>query len=169
MIIGVYVIAATIALFMLAARLHETRDELARVRRQRDAYAHALAARPGGAGGPAGRAGRRMSGARRQAGPHARIQAEALAAALTRKGFTTTVFKTGGHAAHPCVRVTSGRNQHLALTEFIYAAPEDDGEGEWWFWWSSLDRIARLGDIGIAADSIARVLTQFGGIYGQAG
>jgi hypothetical protein len=42
MIIGVYVIAATIALFMLAARLHETRDELARVRRQRDAYAHAV-------------------------------------------------------------------------------------------------------------------------------
>jgi hypothetical protein len=108
-----------------------------------------------------------MSEARRPAGPHARIQAEALAAALTREGFTTTVFKTGGHAAHPCVRVTSGRDRRLAVMEFIYAAPDD--EGEWWFWWSTLDRIARLADTGIAADSIARVLARFGGIYGQAG
>jgi hypothetical protein len=85
----------------------------------------------------------------------AHIQAEALAAALRAKGFATTVFKTGPHQQHPCIQVSSGRWREARWTEYIYAAPEDC---QWWFWFSSLERIAPITDIGPTADRIAFVL-----------
>jgi hypothetical protein len=42
MIVGLYIIGTAIAILVLVARLHEARDELARVRRERDTYARAV-------------------------------------------------------------------------------------------------------------------------------
>jgi hypothetical protein len=86
-----------------------------------------------------------------------RIQVDALAATLNGKGFTATVFKTGGHQRHPCVKVASGPERHARMTEYIYAAPEN---GQWWFWWSSLEPIAPVSHICVTADKIARALTR---------
>lgn len=96
--------------------------------------------------------------------PHA--QAEALAHALDGKGFTTIVLTKNGHRMHPCVLVASGPERHARAVECIYAAPED---GEWWFWWSSLDRIALVSETGVAVDMIACALTCSCGMCGQRG
>jgi len=82
-----------------------------------------------------------------------RAQAEALAAALDGMGFTVTVLKSGGHQFHPCVQVSGG--SHWQGTECVYAAPED---GHWWFWWSSLELIAPIGEVTMAASEIASSL-----------
>jgi len=82
-----------------------------------------------------------------------RVLAEALAGILNGKGFTTTVLKSGGHQHHPCVEIKGGKDWQG--TEWVYAAPED---GHWWFWWSSLELIAPVGEVTLAADEIARVL-----------
>lgn len=89
-----------------------------------------------------------MSRADNPAGPHPGAQVQALAAALTKAGLTTAVYRTGGHQECPCVWIASGWARQ---PEVIYAAPDN---GHWWFWWSSLDRIARLADVGRAADTI---------------
>lgn len=86
------------------------------------------------------------------------VQAEALAEALAGQGFTTTVYKAGGHKTHPCVQVSWGAGRYR--TEYIYAAPD---AGPWRFWWSSLVPIAPLSEIGQAADTIVRALTAGGG------
>jgi hypothetical protein len=83
------------------------------------------------------------------------IQADALAARLSRKGLVTTVYKTGGHQLHPCVRVASSLSPHAAIVEYIYAAP--DGE-QWWFWWSSLQPIEPINEVDATADSIVSAL-----------
>ncbi len=87
--------------------------------------------------------------------PGPRGQAQELADALARRGLTATVLTQGGHRTHPCVYITSPQASHP--DECVYAAPED---GYWWFWWSTLDRIAPLSDITTAADDIAHVLTR---------
>jgi hypothetical protein len=84
----------------------------------------------------------------------AREQAHALARELRRRGFTATVVRTRGHQRHPCVHIAARRGWHR--TEYIYAAPADDG---WWFWWSCLDAIAPVSDLTAAAETITRVLT----------
>jgi hypothetical protein len=40
------------------------------------------------------------------------IQADALAAPLTRKGLVTNVYKSRAHLRHPCVRVASIPSPH---------------------------------------------------------
>ena len=83
-------------------------------------------------------------------------QAGALATALAAKGHSVVIHKTGGHALHPCIQVTADRTRPWFGTEFIYLAPDDDGQ--WWFWWSSLDRIAPATEISVAAAMITREL-----------
>ena len=93
-------------------------------------------------------------------------QAGALAHALDGKGFTTILLTKNGHRMHPCVLVGSGRERHARVAECIYAAPED---GQWWFWWSSLERIAPVSEIGITADKVTCALTCSCGMCGQRG
>jgi hypothetical protein len=83
----------------------------------------------------------------------AHVQAEALADALNGKGFATVVYKDGGHLSNPCVQISNGSMWRMPGKEFIYAAPED---GVWWFWWSSMKRIAPAEQVSVAADRIAR-------------
>jgi hypothetical protein len=99
-----------------------------------------------------------MSTRRRRGQFEPRIQAEALADALASQGFTTTVYKAGGHQTHPCIQVSWGAGRYR--TEYIYTAP--DG-GPWRFWWSSLVPIAPLSEISQAAETIAGALTAGGG------
>lgn len=85
-------------------------------------------------------------------------QAEALASELRTKGFAATVYnKTGGHRDHPCIQVGSGRWRLIDVTEFVYVAPDDDGE--WWFWRSTmnpfnLEPIAPALEVSTAAEII---------------
>jgi hypothetical protein len=88
-----------------------------------------------------------------------RAQAEALAGALRDNGLTATVLIYGGHQQHPCVEITGGRDWRGNEIEWVYAAPED---GHWWFWWSSLELIAPVSEVSIAADVIARAFTVAG-------
>lgn len=81
------------------------------------------------------------------------VLADALAEALNGKGLTATVLKNGGHRIHPCVEVSGGPAWRGA--EWVYLAPED---GHWWFWWSSLELIAPIGEVATAADLIASAL-----------
>ena len=76
---------------------------------------------------------------------------EALGADLSSRGFMTMVMQGGGP---PCVRVVSRATTQLS--ENVYAAPADDGS--LWFWWSWAERIAPIGDVGVTADKVARVL-----------
>jgi hypothetical protein len=96
-----------------------------------------------------------MTSAVEPACPGPRAQAEALAEALRDKGLAATVLIYGGHQNHPCVQITGGQPE----VEWVYAAPED---GHWWFWWSSLELIAPVSEVTIAADDIARTLTAAG-------
>lgn len=79
-----------------------------------------------------------------------RTQAEALSYALHRMGFATVVFKDHGHLMHPCVWLKRGSQE-----EFIYIAPDDD-DGRWYFWWSSLEPIASVAEVSMAADTVSR-------------
>ena len=65
------------------------------------------------------------------------------------------MFKTCAYQLHLCIRVSSGPHQKVRWTEYTYAAPED---GEWWFWWSSLERIEPITETRRAADKIAFVV-----------
>jgi hypothetical protein len=85
----------------------------------------------------------------------ARVQAEALAEVLRGKGLAAAVLIYGGHRDHPCVEIRGG--QGWRGTEWVYAAPED---GQWWFWWSSLELIAPVGEVALAADVIVRGLAK---------
>jgi hypothetical protein len=91
-------------------------------------------------------------------------QAEALGAALTGLGFTTEVLRWRAHLHHPCVVVNSGPARVANRTEYVYAAPDDDGD--WWFWQPAatdsvaMERIAPLSDVSVTADHIDRTLTR---------
>jgi hypothetical protein len=94
--------------------------------------------------------------------PHA--QAGALAAALTRLGFTAE--KLPGHArgGHPCVTVETGPGRIVTAPGLVYAGPGDDGA--WWFWLASqsdpigLEPLALISDVSVTADAIDRALTR---------
>jgi hypothetical protein len=91
-------------------------------------------------------------------------QAEALGAALTGLGFTVEVLRRDGHHQHPCVVVNSGPARVVYRTEYVYAAPDDDGD--WWFWQPSasdpvaMERIAPVSDVSVTADHVDRTLTR---------
>jgi hypothetical protein len=92
------------------------------------------------------------------------VQATALGAALARLGFTAEVLRSRAHLKHPCVVVSSGLTRLLPQPEYVFAAPDDDGD--WWFWWPSaedlvvLEPIAPLGEVSVTADRIARTRTR---------
>jgi hypothetical protein len=107
-----------------------------------------------------------MSGAVRPVYLNPGTQAAALGTALARLGFTVEVLKARAHLKHPCVVVSSGLTRLLHQPEYVYAAPGDDGE--WWFWWPSpddlvvLEPIARLSEVSVTADRIARTRARAG-------
>jgi hypothetical protein len=80
---------------------------------------------------------------------------ERLGDELRGRGFAVrlTIPRTGP----PSLHVMNPRAS--ALTENILA--ESSG-GDWWFWWSWAERIARADDLGAAADRVARVLAATG-------
>jgi hypothetical protein len=88
-----------------------------------------------------------------------RARAQELAEALASRGLPATVLRNGGHELHPCVLIARGRD---GGPECVYAAPED---GQWWFWWYSLERIAPISEVATAAEEVTRVL----GCGGQPG
>jgi hypothetical protein len=83
-----------------------------------------------------------------------RIQADALAQRLRRKGLVTMVYKTGGHQLHPCVRVASSPSPCTAIIEYIYAAPDSE---RWWFWWS-LEPIEPITEVDATGDKIVSAI-----------
>lgn len=89
-----------------------------------------------------------------------RIQAEALARELNHMGLDAAVLSARSHQGHPCVQVASGTGQRPM--EYVYAAPDDirPGRGRWWFWWSSLERIAPVTEVRRAAERIAGELAR---------
>jgi hypothetical protein len=95
---------------------------------------------------------------------HPGSQAQALGAALGRLGFTAEVLTWGAHLQHPCVVVDSGPGRAVAVTEYVYAAPDE--AGLWWFWLScsrldpvDLEPVAPISDVSATADHLARALT----------
>jgi hypothetical protein len=58
----------------------------------------------------------------------------------------------------PGVRVASSPSPYAAIVEYSYAAP--DGE-QWWFWWSSLEPIELITEVGAAAGKVVSVSAQF--------
>jgi hypothetical protein len=90
------------------------------------------------------------------------VQAEALAGALERAGFTARVLKSRDHMQHPCVVVTCGPGRHLERAEYVYAAPAPGWEGRWWFWQPSPDDpivmtpVAPISDVSLTADRVTR-------------
>jgi len=79
-------------------------------------------------------------------------QLEALAEDLTDRGFEAHVIKDGNRA-----RVSVAHHSVPQLSERAHTAPT--GDGQWWFWWSWGDQIARITEIETAAFKIAYVLT----------
>ena len=104
-----------------------------------------------------------MSTTQQPAQMRPRAQAEALADALSHRGLTTVVLTKGGHQAHPCVHAIHRRTWYLSddihaeqgRSTYVYLAPDN---GQWWFWWPSLKRIAPATDIDRAADTVTRAL-----------
>jgi hypothetical protein len=84
-----------------------------------------------------------------------RIQAQALAQQLIGRGFGVRLYKSGPHWQHPCIRISNGVGRSVRWVEFVYAAPEGD---EWFFYWSSLERIERISEVAATADKINFVL-----------
>lgn len=77
---------------------------------------------------------------------------ERLAAELGRRGLRTTVMTPSGRV--PSLHVVNSGVSRLA--EDVYVGRSQDGQ--WWFWWSWAERIARDDAVGEAATLIARVL-----------
>jgi hypothetical protein len=75
---------------------------------------------------------------------------ERLAAAIDIQAYAVTLVTTQGR---PHLHVTNRRAAQL--TERIYC----DGEAYWWGW---SERIADVGDVGRAAESVSRVLRSIG-------
>jgi hypothetical protein len=90
--------------------------------------------------------------------------ADALADALSGKGFITQLHNLSGHVNFPCVEVSTARWQLVDITEYIYVARNQ--QNLWWFWWSSLGPIAPATEVSEAAETIARALAgiRFAGV-----
>jgi hypothetical protein len=81
---------------------------------------------------------------------------EKLAAELDGKAYAVTLVTAAGR--RPCLKITN--RQAAQLTDFIYAAPADDGES--WFWWGWAQQIAPVTDLAGAAAAVDRVLRILG-------
>ena len=77
---------------------------------------------------------------------------EKLASELDGKAYSVTLVTATGR--RPCLSITN--RKAVQLTEFIYAAPADDGDT--WFWWGWAQRIAPVIDLATAAAAVDRVL-----------
>jgi hypothetical protein len=93
-------------------------------------------------------------------------QTNALADALRRLGFTTRVWRTQNYMMHPCIVITCGPGRHLSYpTEYVYAAPEFNGDGRFWFWRANpddpliMEQIAPVSHVSATADLLARTIT----------
>lgn len=97
---------------------------------------------------------------------HPGVQAQALGAALDQLGFTTEVWKSRDFLCHPCIVIRCGQQRHVRQVEYVYAAPEINGERRWWFWRASSDdaatmeMIAPISQVSATADLLARALPQ---------
>lgn len=78
-------------------------------------------------------------------------QAQALADALTARGFVTQVYKSRGHYLHPFVWVFSEKSE---CAEYIYCALDNDGQLYFWYA-TTLVRITAAVEVSSAADTIA--------------
>lgn len=83
----------------------------------------------------------------RQAG--AGFWADALAAAMTERGFTTVVFRTRQHKAHPAVWIAGWE---APPARCVYVGPH---AGELWYFAASLSPVAPCLLTGFAASVIA--------------
>ncbi len=77
---------------------------------------------------------------------------EKLAAELDGRVYAVTLVTSAGR--RPCLSITN--RQATQLTEYIYAAPADDGA--WWYWWGWAQRIVPVADLTGAVAAIDRVL-----------
>jgi hypothetical protein len=96
-------------------------------------------------------------------------QAEALADALNRLGFTTNVWKSrlrksgNDYSENPCVLVRCGA-RHVRQPEIIYAAPRI-GDDQFWFYRVSpednlaMEQIAPISQVSATADLLARMIS----------
>ncbi|MEV8633858.1 hypothetical protein AB0395_19580 [Streptosporangium sp. NPDC051023] len=57
---------------------------------------------------------------------------------------------------HGCPQLVIVNPDAPALSEIVYAAPQ---EGTWWFWWSWSERISSTDETGVAARRIGCVLS----------
>jgi hypothetical protein len=153
MILGFYVPISIFVILWPVSRLSEANYQLDQAQRDRDSFARSLATRFRRRTAIQSTNGRAMNEPVPAMAPS--IQADALAARLTRKGLVTNVYKSRGHLRHPCVRVASSPSPHAAIVEYIYAAP--DGQ-QWWFWWSSLEPIEPITEVDATIDRIVATL-----------
>jgi len=93
-------------------------------------------------------------------------QAEALAEALAKFGFSTEVRKWRDYLQHPCVVIRCGDGLHVRQTEYIYAAPlSGDPDGQYWWWRVSPDDpltmtiLAPISDVSVTVDVLMRSIT----------
>ena len=92
-------------------------------------------------------------------------QAEALAYALAKFGYSAEVWKSRDYQIHPCVVVRCGPKIHLRQTEYVFAGPRD-GDDEWWFYRANpqdvtvLEQIAPISQVSNAAGLLKRTLPQ---------
>jgi hypothetical protein len=82
---------------------------------------------------------------------------EKLAAELDGRAYV--IILETGQGKRPHLSVTN--RDTAQRTEFVYAAPADDGA--WWFWWGWAQRIAPADDVPAAAAAVGRVLRVPGG------
>jgi len=89
----------------------------------------------------------------------ARALADALADALEDLGLIAAVLPD--HQIHPCIQISPrpahGRTRAIDGDQ-VYVAPADTADGpetgEWWFWSSGMEPIARAAQVTVAADKI---------------
>ena len=81
-----------------------------------------------------------------------RVQAERLAAALTRKGFIAMQLTTADHDRHPCVQLTWSPAIGKTAHAYIYVAEDEDGV--WWFFWDTMEAIIPAAYVHAAAEQI---------------
>jgi hypothetical protein len=84
------------------------------------------------------------------------VELKRLAAELDGQAYVVTLVTAAGR--RPCLSITNRRA--VRLTEYIYAAPADDGEP--WFWWGWAQRIVPVTDLTGAAAAVGRVLAIMG-------
>jgi len=82
-------------------------------------------------------------------------QIERLTRDLQARGYAARLVIVGGYMA-----ISVAHRTVTQMSETVTVAPATDGN--WWFWWSWGDPIARASDVDAAAFKIAYVLTPTG-------